>query len=85
MDLGIIFGLSGMAVGAVSLVYAHTQALSGRRQADAAHRATTLEIQNAMMERVFDMRNQLLASPVMMKEYLDANPSLRELYRARNF
>lgn len=80
MDLGVVFGLSGMAVGVVSLVYARTQALHVKRQADAANRAATMEIESAMMQRLYDLRSQLVNSPVAMKEYLDANPALREIY-----
>ena len=76
----MVFGLSGMAIGLVSLVYARTQAVNARRQADAAHRAATLEIQNAMVQRINDVRGQLVNSPVILKEYLDANPALREFY-----
>lgn len=81
MDLGIIFGLSGIGVGIISLVYARTQAVHVKRQADAANRAVTMEIQNAMMQRIYDMRAQLANSPVALNEYLAANPTLRELYR----
>ena len=80
MDLGVVFGLSGMAVGLVSLVYARTQAINAKRQADSAHRAATLEIQNAVSQRISDVRLQLVNSSVAMKEYLDANPAMRELY-----
>jgi hypothetical protein len=73
MDLGIVFGLSGMAVGFISLVYARTQAVHLKRHADAANRATTMEIQNAMMDRLYDVRNQLLSSPIAPKKYLDSN------------
>lgn len=80
MDLGIVFGLSGIGVGIISLVYARTQALHVKRQADAAHRATTMEIQNAMMQRIYDMRAQLANSPAALKEYLSVNPDMGELY-----
>lgn len=80
MDLGIVFGLSGMAVGFVSLAYARTQAVHIRRQADAANRATTMEIQSALMQRLYDIRTQLFASPIVMEEYLSSNPAMRELY-----
>lgn len=80
MDLGVAFGLSGMAIGFASLLYARTQALNVRRQADVAHRAATVEIQNAMLQRLYDMRAQLVNSPVALKEYFDANPAMHELY-----
>lgn len=80
MDLGVVFGLSGMGVGIISLVYARTQALHVKRQADAAHRASTMEIQNAMVQRIYEIRTQLANSPVALKEYLSANPAMGELY-----
>lgn len=80
MDLGIVFGLSGICVGIVSLVYTRSQALHVKRQADAAHRAVTMEIQNAMVQRIYDMRAQLANSPVALKEYLSVNPTMGELY-----
>ncbi len=81
MDLGVIFGLSGMGIGLLSLVYARTQALNAKRQADAAHRAATMEIQDAMLQRINEMRSQLVNSPAAVNEYLDSNPGMRELYR----
>ena len=68
MDLGVVFGLSGMAVGVVSLVYARTPALHVKRQADAANRAATMEIQSAMMQRLYKhtwMRTRLCANSIM--------------------
>ncbi len=69
-----------MAVGMLSLVYARTQALHARRQADAAHLATTLEVQQAMAERMRQARMSLTSNPRVMASYLDANPEMRELY-----
>jgi hypothetical protein len=85
MDLGVVFGLSGMAVGFVSLVYARTQALNVQRQADAAHRAATMEIQNAMVQRLYDIRAQLVNSPAALKEYFDANPAMHDLYHDADY
>ena len=81
MDLGVVLGLSGIVIALISLVYTRTLALNARRQAEAAHRIATIEIQNAMLQRVIDIRTQLVNSPVALKEYLDANPAMRELYR----
>ena len=80
MDLGVIFGATGMAVGMLSLVYARTQALHSRRQADAAHLATTLEVQQTMAERMYQARMSLIRNPGTMALYLEANPEMRELY-----
>src|SRR5580704_4678354 len=69
-----------MAVGMLSLVYARTQALHSRRQADAAHLATTLEVQQTMAERMYQARMSLIRNPGTMALYLEANPEMRELY-----
>ena len=69
-----------MAVGMLSLVYARTQALHSRRQADAAHLATTLEVQQAMADRMYQARMSLIRNPGTMAMYLQANPEMRELY-----
>jgi hypothetical protein len=69
-----------MAVGMLSLVYARTQALHARRQADAANLATTLEVQQAMADRMNQARTSLTNNPGIMALYLDANPEMRELY-----
>jgi len=69
-----------MAVGMLSLVYARTQALHVRRQADAANLAATLEVQQAMADRMYQARLGLTSNPGIMALYLDANPEMRELY-----
>jgi hypothetical protein len=69
-----------MAVGMLSLVYARTQALHSRRQADAAILATTLEVQQTMAERMYQARMNLIRNPATMALYLEANPEMRELY-----
>ncbi|MGC1381349.1 MAG: hypothetical protein WA814_10060, partial [Candidatus Baltobacteraceae bacterium] len=80
MDLGVVFGATGMAIGMLSLVYARTQALHARRQADAAHLAATLEVQQAMADRMRQARTNLTSNPGIMAMYLEANPEMRELY-----
>ncbi len=80
MDLGVVFGATGMAVGMLSLVYARTQALHARRQADAAHLATTIEVQQAMADRMYRARTSITSNPGVMALYLEANPEMRELY-----
>lgn len=80
MDWGVVFGLGGMTVGLLSLVYARTQALNARRQADAAHLASTLEVQRAMAERIYQVRMDLVRSPEATEMYLDANPGLRKVF-----
>jgi hypothetical protein len=80
VDWGVVFGLTGVAVGAISLVYARTQALHARRQADAAHLASTLEVQRAMADRIYQVRMDLARNPQAAELFLDANPSLREVF-----
>ncbi|HEY1654868.1 MAG TPA: hypothetical protein VGF86_07140 [Candidatus Tumulicola sp.] len=80
MDLGIVFGVTGMTVGLLSLVYARTQAVHARRQADAAQLATALELQRAMAERIYQARMDLVTNSEVAKEYIEANPHLHEIY-----
>jgi hypothetical protein len=83
VDWGIAFGVTGMAIGLLSLVYARTQAVHAQRQADAAQLATALELQRAMAERIYQARMDLVTNPEVAKEYLESNPHLRELYGER--
>jgi hypothetical protein len=80
VDWGIVFGVTGMTIGSLSLVYARTQAVHVQRQADAAQLATTLELQRAMAERIYQARMDLVTNPEVAKEYVESNPHLRELY-----
>lgn len=80
MDLGIVFGATGMMVGLLSLVYARTLAENARRQADAAQLATALELQRAMAERIYQARMDLVTNPEVAKEYVESNPHLQEIY-----
>ena len=80
MDWGVTFGLGGMAVGLLSLVYARTQAVNARRQADAAHLASTLEVQRAMADRIYQARMDLARNPEASELFLDANPALRAVF-----
>jgi hypothetical protein len=79
MDLGIVFGVTGMTVGFLSLVYARTQAVHAQRQADAAQLATALELQGAMAERIYQARMDLVTNPDVAKEYFESNPHAREI------
>ena len=80
IDWGIIFGLAGLAVALLSLVYARTQALHAQTQADAAQLATTLELQRAMADRIYRTSMDLVSKPSIMNLYLEANPSIKEVY-----
>lgn len=79
MDLGIVFGVTGMTVGLLSLVYARTQAVHAQRQADAAQLATALELQGAMAERIYQARMDLVTNPDVAKEYFESNPHVHEI------
>jgi hypothetical protein len=80
MDLGVVFGITGMGIGLLSLLYARTQAVHVQRQADAAQLATTLELQSGMASQIYQARMDLVRDPGTAKEYLDANPQLREAF-----
>lgn len=82
IDWGVVFGLTGLAVGLGSLVYARTQAINARRQADAAHLASTLQVQQEMTDRIHRARMDLMQDTVVGKMYLDAIPQLKELLPA---
>ena len=76
IDWGIVFGLTGVAVGGASLLYARTQSIHARRQADAAQLATTLALQREMSERVFQHRIALMRDPAIARSYYEATPDL---------
>jgi hypothetical protein len=78
VDWGVVFGLTGVAVGLFSLVYARTQAINARRQADAAHMATALQLQREMSDRVFQHRMALIRDPIVAKLYYENIPGLVE-------
>lgn len=78
VDWGIVFGLTGVAVGSISLVYARTQAIHARRQADAANLATTLQLQREMSDRIFLHRMALVEDPIVSKVYYKALPTLAD-------
>lgn len=80
IDWGITFGLAGLAVALLSLVYARTQAVHAQRQADAAQLAATLDLQRAMADRIYRTSMDLVSKPDIMTLYLQANPSIREVY-----
>jgi hypothetical protein len=79
VDWGVVFGLAGVAVGSLSLIYARTQAIHARRQADAAHLATTLQLQREMSDRIFQHRAALIRDPSVAKAYYEAVPHFAKL------
>jgi hypothetical protein len=78
VDWGVIFGVTGLCVGLLSLVYARTQALHARRQADAANMATALQLQREMSDRIFQHRMALIRDPGIAKMYYENVPGLSE-------
>lgn len=78
VDWGVVFGLTGVAVGGASLIYARTQAFHARRQADAAYLATTLQLQREMSDRIFQHRMALIRDPGVANMYYENVPGLSE-------
>jgi hypothetical protein len=78
VDWGVVFGVTGFCVGLLSLVYARTQALHSRRQADAANMAIALQLQHEMSERIFQHRMALIRDPGIAKMYYENVPGLSE-------
>lgn len=74
VDWGVVFGLTGVAVGCGSLIYARTMAIHARRQADATHLATTLQLQREMSDRLFQHRAALIRDPSVAQAYYEAVP-----------
>ncbi|HXW52081.1 MAG TPA: hypothetical protein VEJ41_08830 [Candidatus Acidoferrales bacterium] len=77
-DWAVVFGVTGFCVGLLSLVYARTQALHARRQADAAYMATALQLQREMSDRIFQHRMALIRDPAIAKMYYENVPGLSE-------
>jgi len=87
MDLGTVFGLSGLVVALITLVYVRTQAAASRVQAEAsaeqartARRAAMLETSFRVADRAFDIRKALVADANVGVAFMRANPGLDEIY-----
>ncbi|HVN43200.1 MAG TPA: hypothetical protein VMT50_10480 [Steroidobacteraceae bacterium] len=87
LDLGTLFGVAGLVVALISLVYVRTQAAASRVQAEAAReqlelarRLAALDVSMRLSERTFDIRRDLLDSPVVQEQYYQGNPGLREIF-----
>lgn len=87
MELGTVFGLAGLLVALVSLVYVRTQAAASRaqalasaQQAQIAQRVAALDLCMRLNERTLDIRRELLASPAVQQAYLRANPALAAVF-----
>jgi hypothetical protein len=75
VDLGVVLGLAGIATGAVSLLYARTQATAAqgqaaetRRQAEQATHMTVLAANQQLFERLHSARERLGKSPHLLTE-----------------
>lgn len=79
VDWGVVFGLTGVAVGCGSLLYARTMAIHARRQADAAYLGTTLALQREMSDRIYQHRAALIRDPAVAKAYYEAVPDFAKL------
>lgn len=87
MDMGTVFGLAGLVVALVSLVYVRTQAEASRVQAEAtaeqariARRIAALEVSLRLADRTFDVRREMMAQPEVIEAYWRANPELKEAH-----
>jgi hypothetical protein len=87
MDLGTVFGLVGLLVALMSLVYVRTQAEASRLQAEAtaeqtriARRIAALEVSLRLADRTFDVRREMMAEPAVIEAYWRANPQLEETH-----
>lgn len=81
VDWGVVFGLTGVAVGGASLIYARTQAMHARRQADALNLATTLQLQREMSDRIFQHRMALIHDPIVARLYYKSLPNIPDVTR----
>lgn len=80
VDLALVLGAAGTLLGLGSLGYTRVQAVAQRRQADEQQRLANVEINRAMDEQVRAMRRLLVGNERLQREYLDANPALREAF-----
>ncbi|MHB8606040.1 MAG: hypothetical protein ACYDCK_12380 [Thermoplasmatota archaeon] len=76
LDWGVVFGLTGIAVGASSLVYARAQAKAARGQETAAMRAALIEVNEALRARTIDNRSRIAHVPALIQEYARSNPTI---------
>jgi len=79
MDLGVIFGFTGFVTAVLSAIYSRTQALEARRQAEAAHASTMVELSRSLNEQMLQSRATLIANDSLVREYLDANPAIAKM------
>lgn len=81
LDWGVVFGLTGLGVGLLSIIYARMLSIHTRRQADAAYLATTLQLQREMSDRIFQHRMALIRDPIVAKLYYKNLPDVPDVTR----
>jgi hypothetical protein len=86
MDTGTVFGLAGLVVALVSLVYVRTQAAASRMQAEASaeqtritRRIAALEASLRLEDRAFELRREMGDHPAFLEAYFRANPQLQQV------
>ncbi len=79
MDLGLVFGFLGFVTAVLSAIYSRSQALEARRQAEAAHAGTTVELSRALNEQMLQSRATLIANDSLVSEYLESNPTIAKM------
>lgn len=80
VDLALVLGAAGTLLGLGSLTYARVQAVAQKQQAQEQQRISVVEINRAMDAQVRALRELLVTNPSLMREYLEANPSLAGVF-----
>ncbi len=76
---GVVFGLIGIGISLISVIYARTQAIHARRQADTSYVATSLQLQREMSDRIYKTRTDLMRDPIAANMYVAEIPELANL------
>lgn len=87
MDLGTIFGVGGLIVALISLVYVRTQtvasraqAMTGAEQMRIAQRVAALDVSMRLADRTALIRREMLEMPQLQESYFRANPALHQAF-----
>jgi hypothetical protein len=85
VDTGTVFGLSGLLVAMVSLVYVRTQTAASRMQAEASaeqtritRRIASLEASLRLEDRAFELRREMGDHPAFLEAYFRASSQLQQ-------
>ena len=78
-DLGVVFGFLGFVTAVLSAIYSRSQALEARRQAQAAHASTMVELSRSLNEQMLQSRATLIGIDSLVREYLEANPRIAKM------